>query len=58
MTAMTNRLAMVFGLSVLGTIHPLPAVEGVYEIGPKQSFEVTNTERVPFAPGGTIRLHN
>ena len=57
-TTMTKRLVMVFGLSVLGTIHPLPAAEGVYEIGPKQSFEVTNTERVPFAPGGTIRLHN
>jgi hypothetical protein len=57
-TTMTNKLVMVFGLSVLGTIHPLPAAEGVYEIGPKQSFEVTNTERVPFAPGGTIRLHN
>src|ERR1039457_2238639 len=55
---MTNRLVMVFGLSVLGTIHPLPAAEGIYEIGPKQSFEVTNTERVPFAPGGTIRLNN
>lgn len=55
---MKNRLAMVLGLSVLGTIHPLPAADGVYEKGPKQSFEVTNTERVPFAPGGTIRLNN
>jgi hypothetical protein len=55
---MTNRLVMVFGLSVLGTIHPLPAAEGVNEQGPKQSFEVTKTERVPFAPGGTIRLNN
>jgi hypothetical protein len=53
---MTNILVMVFGLSVLGTIHPLSAAEGVYEKGPKQSFEVTNTERLPFAPGGTIRL--
>jgi hypothetical protein len=55
---MKNRLAMVLGLSVLGTIHPLSAADGVYEKGPKQSFEVTNTERVPFAPGGTIRLNN
>ena len=55
---MTNRLSMVLGLSVLGTIHPLPAAEGVYEKGLKQSFEVTHTERVPFAPGGTIRLNN
>src|ERR1700722_6758821 len=54
---MTNSLVMVFGLSVLGTIHPLSAAEGVYEKGPKQSFEVTNTERLPFAPGGTIRLN-
>jgi hypothetical protein len=55
---MTNRLAMVFGLSVLGTIHPLPAAEGIYEKGPKQSFEAAKTERLPFAPGGTIRLNN
>lgn len=54
---MTNRLMMVCGLSMLGTMHPLPAAERVYEKGPKQSFEVTNTERVPFAPGGTIRLN-
>jgi len=53
---MTNRLMMVCGLSMLGTMHPLPAAEGIYQKGPKQSFEVTNTERVPFAPGGTIRL--
>jgi hypothetical protein len=56
MTTMTKRLAMVFGFSVLGTTVPLPAAEGVYEKGPKQSFEVTKTERVPFAPGGTIRI--
>ena len=49
---------MVLGLSVLGTMHPLAAAEAVYEKGLKQSFAVTNTERVPFAPGGTIRLNN
>jgi hypothetical protein len=54
---MTNRLTAVLGLSLLG-IQWLPAAEGVYEKGPKTSFEVTNTERVPFAPGGTIRLNN
>jgi len=53
---MTNRQALVWGLSLLGTLHLLPAAEGVYEKGPKQSFEVSKTERVPFAPGGTIRL--
>jgi hypothetical protein len=55
---MTNRLAVVFGLSALGAIYPLPAAQEVYEKGPKQSFEVIHTERVPFAPGGTIRLNN
>jgi hypothetical protein len=55
---MTNGLVMVFGLSVFATIHPLSATEGVYEKGPRQSFEVTNTERVPFSPGGTIRISN
>ena len=54
---MTNGLVMAFGLSVLGTI-PLSAAEAVYEKGPKQSFEVTKTERVPFAPGGTIHIDN
>jgi hypothetical protein len=58
MTTMTNRLVMVFGLSMFGTIHPLSAADGAYEKGPKQSFAETNTERVPFAPGGTIRLNN
>jgi len=55
---MTNTLVMVFGLSVLGTVHPVSAAEEVYEKGPKQSFEVTNTEQVPFAPGGTILLNS
>jgi hypothetical protein len=54
---MTSRLATVLGLSLLG-IQWLPAAGGVYEKGPNQSFEVTSTERVPFAPGGTIRLNN
>jgi len=53
---MTTRLVMAFGLSMLGTIYPLPGAERIYERGPKQSFEVTNTQRVPFARGGTIRL--
>ncbi len=49
---------MVFGLTALGAIHPLPGAHGVYETGPRQSFEVTKTERLPFAPGGTIRIDN
>ena len=55
---MTNRLVVVLGLSVFASTHPLSAAEGVYEKGPRQSFEVTNTERVPFSPGGTIRISN
>ena len=55
---MGNRLAVILGLTLLGTIVPLAAAEEVYEKGPKQPFEVNKTERVPFAPGGTIRLNN
>jgi hypothetical protein len=45
---MTDRLAaLLFGLSLLGTAQ---------EQGPKQSFEVTKTERVSFQPGGTIHI--
>jgi hypothetical protein len=55
---MTNKQAMVFGLGVLGAMHALPAAAEVYEKGPKQSFEATTTERLPFAPGGIVRLDN
>jgi hypothetical protein len=55
---MAYRIVMAVCLSVLGTIRPLSAAEGVYENGPKQSFEVTNTQRLPFAPGGAIRLNS
>jgi hypothetical protein len=48
---MTRNLAVVlFGLSGLGTILPL---YGEQEF---KKTEVTNTERVSFAPGGTIRV--
>ena len=54
---MTRRLAAVlFGLSVLGTAPPLLGADGLTENGPRQSVEVTTTERVNFPPGGTIRL--
>jgi hypothetical protein len=47
---MTRKLAVVlFGFSMAGTAQ---------EKGPKQSFEVTKTERVNFQPGGTIQLDN
>jgi hypothetical protein len=55
---MTSNLAMVFALCLLGTIPSLPAEEGAHEKGPKQSFETAKTERLPFGPGGTIRLNN
>src|SRR5664279_5116621 len=56
---MTRKLAwVVFGLGMLGAAHPSPGAEGPEEKGPKQSFEVTTTQRVHFLPGGTIRLDN
>jgi len=54
---MTRTLAAaLFGLSVMGAT--LFAADGPGEKAPKQSFEVTSTERVNFLPGGTIRLDN
>ncbi len=54
---MTLRLAAVLcGVSVLLPTLPLLGSEGPEEKGPKQSFEVTNTERVSFLPGGIIHL--
>ena len=48
---MTRNLAVVFfGLTALG-VTPLFAEEGL-----KQPARATNTERVSFSPGGTIRL--
>jgi hypothetical protein len=47
---MTHRLAaVVFGFSVLGCAQ---------EKAPKQSFEVTETERVSFLAGGTVEVNN
>jgi hypothetical protein len=49
---MTRNLAVVFfGLSVLGITLPLFGEEGT-----KQPARATSTEKVNFAPGGTIRL--
>jgi len=48
--------AIVSGLSA-ALVLPLPA-DGPVEKGPRQSFEVTSTERVNFQPGGVIRLEN
>jgi hypothetical protein len=55
---MTNKLMMVSVVSLLGTTSALLGAEGQQATGPKQSFEVTSTERANFLPGGTIRLEN
>lgn len=43
--------AVFFGLSALGIIPPSPAADG-----PKEPVQVSTTQRVNFAPGGTIRV--
>jgi hypothetical protein len=56
---MTGRPAVIlFGLSMMGTAFALCGADGPKEIGPKQSFEETKTQRVNFQPGGVIRLDN
>jgi hypothetical protein len=55
---MRSKLVSVFVLSVMGIALPLLQADGLEAKGPKQSFEVTSTERVNFLPGGTIRLVN
>jgi hypothetical protein len=51
---MTKKLAVIFfGLSVLGITLPLSADDGT-----RQPVQVTSTERINFAPGGTIRLND
>jgi len=51
-------VAVLLGWSATVAALPLPGADKLEEKGPKQSFEVTKTERVPFQPGGTIRLEN
>jgi hypothetical protein len=58
MTMIRNQLVMACGLSVLGTVLPLGGAEGIQEKGPKQSFDVTSTEHIKFAPGGTIHVND
>lgn len=50
---MTPKVAAV----LLGLIS-LPSMAADIAKGPKQSFEVSNTQRFDFQPGGTIRLDN
>ena len=47
--------AVLLGVWAMGAA--LPA-DGPVEKGPKQSFEVSTTERVNFLPGGAIHLEN
>lgn len=49
-----GKAALLLGLCVL----PLPGAEKHDPIGPRQSFEVTSTERFSFSPGGTLRMEN
>jgi hypothetical protein len=56
---MTRKVAgLLFAVSMLGTRLHLLAADRPRENGPERSFEVTTTQRVPFLPGGTIRLDN
>lgn len=55
---MSNKLAMFLGLILLGSTLPLSAGKRRAENDPKQPFEVTKTEQIPFTSGGTIRLNN
>ena len=56
---MTRKLArLLFAVSLLGSRPYLLAADRPRENGPERSFETTATERVPFLPGGTIRLDN
>jgi hypothetical protein len=53
---MTRELAAVLiGLSM---ISPIQAADGPAEKAAKQPFEVSSTQRVNFAPGGSIYLEN
>jgi hypothetical protein len=49
--------ALLFAVIILGTSHLL-GTERPDENGPKKSFEASTKERVPFLPGGIIRLVN
>jgi hypothetical protein len=56
---MMRGLAPVFlAGTLLGLAFSLFGADAIGEKGPRQSFEVTKTERVPFLPGGTVRLDN
>jgi hypothetical protein len=55
---MTCRLAAVlFGLTLIDAT-VLFGADAPEAKGPKLSFEVTSTQRVPFLPGGTVRLEH
>jgi len=47
---------VTFVLGSLGIALPSFAADGAHANGPRQSFESTDTQRVAFSPGGTIRL--
>jgi hypothetical protein len=55
---MTAKLLTICGFGLWIGALPLRAGSAVTETGPKNSFEVTRTERVPFVPDGTVRLND
>jgi hypothetical protein len=55
---MRKLAGLLFAVCMLGTRLQLVGADRPRENGPERSFEVTTTERVPFLPGGTIRLDN
>lgn len=56
---MTRRLpAMLATWSVMVAAVPLFAADKPVETGARESLSTTNSDRVPFEPGGTIRVDN
>jgi hypothetical protein len=56
---MTRKVAgLLFAVTMLGTRLHLLGADRPRENGPERSFAVTTKERVPFLPGGTIRVDN
>ena len=55
---MAHRLAATLAVGVWPAVLLIAASDELPPKGPKQSFEVTTTESIPFQPGGTIRLEN
>jgi len=55
---MTHRMVIAIAIGLWPAALLSGASDELPLKGPKQSFEVTTTEHIPFQPGGTIRLEN